>query len=171
MIKGRDLFSDLVFVASRRRLKIYLLGGKPTVSENLAKKLKGDYRKLMVKGVSGPRLDKDAKPINDKERKVYQETLDDIRKYAPHMVFVAFGAPKQEKFIADNFDKLDSRLMMAVGGSFDSYLDTSKIVNVFARIHFEWLGRLVRHPRRIMRIFRAVIVFPLLVFMQKVRKS
>lgn len=169
--KGRELFNDLILVASRRRLKVYLIGSKSGVSQNLAKKLRSDYRKIVVKGVSGPMLDKAAKPINDLEMQIYKDMLADIKKYAPHMIFVGLGAPKQEKFIVNNLAMLDSKLMMTVGGTFDSYLQSSKIINFFARIHFEWLGRLIRHPNRVVRISRAVIVFPFFVFLQKIRNK
>jgi len=169
IIKGRDLFVDLLLIASRRKFRVYLLGARAGVADKLAANLKSKYRKLRIKASSGACLDKDGKPVNADENRKYIETLSDINKFAPHIIFVALGAPKQEKFISDNLSKLNVKCMMTVGGAFDSELQPSRIINFFARIHLEWLGRLIREPQRIGRIVRAVVIFPFWVFWQKVR--
>lgn len=168
VVKGRELFNDLLLLSSRRRYRVYLLGSGNSVADKLAIRLKSKYRKLSIKSSSGPLLDKEGKPV-DGQVVSYDKSISEIRKFAPHIVFVAFGAPKQEKFIASNIGKLPVKAMMAVGGTFDYEVGKSKVVRSFARIHLEWLGRLISQPWRLPRIFRAVVVFPILVFLQKVR--
>jgi N-acetylglucosaminyldiphosphoundecaprenol N-acetyl-beta-D-mannosaminyltransferase len=82
------------------------------------------------------------------------------------IVFVNFGAPKQELFIFDNRDKfLQSRILIGVGGTFDFFTGKMRRApKVFRKIGLEWLWRFLQEPRkRAGRIYNAVIVFPLTV--------
>jgi len=68
------------------------------------------------------------------------------------LLFIAFGPPKQEKWIANNLDKVPIKVAMGVGGAFD-YLSG----NVFRApkwlrdLGMEWLFRLSLQPWRIKR--------------------
>ena len=75
------------------------------------------------------------------------------------------GAPKQEKWIAENLKKMpDVKLAIGVGGSFDFISGKVQRAPEFMRtLGFEWLWRLIIQPWRIKRIFNAVVVFPWLV--------
>lgn len=74
-----------------------------------------------------------------------------------------FGAPYQEKFIFHNIKKIPTvKLAIGLGGSFDFLTGKIKRAPKIMRfIGLEWLWRLFKQPKRIKRIFRAVIVFPL----------
>jgi N-acetylglucosaminyldiphosphoundecaprenol N-acetyl-beta-D-mannosaminyltransferase len=81
------------------------------------------------------------------------------------MLFVAFGAPNQELWIARNLAKMPSvKVAMGVGGAFDFIAGKQKRApQIFRSLGLEWLYRLMREPRRIVRIINAVVVFPFLV--------
>jgi len=81
------------------------------------------------------------------------------------ILFVALGAPKQEKWIVENLKLMPSvKLVMGVGGAFDFMAGRARRAPKFLRaIGLEWLWRLFCQPRRIIRIFKAVVVFPWLV--------
>ncbi len=84
----------------------------------------------------------------------------------PAIVFVAFGAPEQERWMRAHhalFQRLDTRLIMAVGGSFD-YL-TGRVPRAPRWMRFiggEWLFRLWQQPWRWRRQLR-LLVFMVLV--------
>ena len=80
-------------------------------------------------------------------------------------MFVALGAPKQEKWINENLKKMPSvKLAMVVGGAFDFIACQVPRAPKFLRfIVLEWLWRFFYQHWRIKRIFKAVIVFPWLV--------
>ena len=77
------------------------------------------------------------------------------------LIFCNFGAPFQEKFL--NSQKNDRiKLAVGVGGSFD-YL-TGKLKRAPKWMQFfgvEWFWRLMLQPKRIKRIFNAVVIFPI----------
>jgi len=65
------------------------------------------------------------------------------------ILFVAFGAPKQEKWICDNIQKLPVRVMMSVGGSFDVLSGrVARAPKFFQFVKGEWLFRLAIQPWR-----------------------
>jgi len=86
-----------------------------------------------------------------------------LRKVKPSVVFVAFGAPEQEKWILDHVGLLQQegvKLAMAVGGSFDVLTGKLKRAPHFwQKLGFEWLFRLIQEPnrwRRQLRLFSFV---------------
>jgi N-acetylglucosaminyldiphosphoundecaprenol N-acetyl-beta-D-mannosaminyltransferase len=94
-----------------------------------------------------------------------EHILEKIRAASPRMLFVAFGAPNQELWIARNLAKMPSvKVAMGVGGAFDFIAGKQKRApQIFRSLGLEWLYRLMREPRRIVRIINAVVVFPFLV--------
>lgn len=83
------------------------------------------------------------------------------------LLFVAFGFPKQEEWIARNLDKLPFRVAMGVGGSFDYITGKVSRAPKFLRtLGLEWAYRLVRQPWRIKRQL-ALLSFLRLVLQEK----
>jgi len=75
-----------------------------------------------------------------------------INQKKPDFLFVAFGMGKQEKFIWENWSKLDVKLAAGIGGAFDYLSGTVKRAPLWLRnAGFEWLYRLVRQPWRFSR--------------------
>lgn len=65
------------------------------------------------------------------------------------ILFVAFGAPRQETWIHSNLANIPVRVAMGVGGSFD-YISgqVSRAPFLLRLVGLEWLYRLVRQPWR-----------------------
>ena len=114
--------------------------------------------------------------LGDREDDLVKETADQLKKRYPELdiktnlketsiLFVAFGAPKQEKWIAQNLKKMSSvKLAMGVGGAFNFMAGRiRRAPKFFQRLGLEWLWRLFCQPWRIKRIFRAVVIFPWLI--------
>ncbi|MEA2098429.1 MAG: WecB/TagA/CpsF family glycosyltransferase [Patescibacteria group bacterium] len=88
-----------------------------------------------------------------------------INKAQPDIIFVAFGAPKQEEWICKNLKKMPSvKLAIGVGGSFDFISGKVKRAPlIFQKLWLEWLWRLILEPRRVGRIYNATVKFSWLV--------
>jgi N-acetylglucosaminyldiphosphoundecaprenol N-acetyl-beta-D-mannosaminyltransferase len=80
----------------------------------------------------------------------------------PDILLVAFGHPKQERWIEKHLaDFLDAKVIIGVGGTFDYWAGTISRAPKFIRaLGLEWLYRLIREPKRWKRILHAVFVFP-----------
>jgi len=153
-ISGADLMVELIARSAQKEWKVFFLGGKPSVAEKAAKRLCEIYG-FAPENFSydtGPWLDKDGNPKNRGEENIEKETINKINKFRPDILFVGFGAPKQEKWIARNLPRLEIGGAMVVGGAFDFFSGRVKRAPEFVRkMGFEWLFRLILQPWRIGR--------------------
>ena len=69
------------------------------------------------------------------------------------MLFVALGAPKQEKWLAKFQDILKPLLLMGIGGSFDVVAGKMERAPKWMQdASLEWLFRLYKQPSRLGRM-------------------
>lgn len=169
IIKGRELFLKLIDLASREKWKVFLLGGLGNEAQKAAKALIKRYPGLLIESNRGLVLTDSAQPKTKLDTVLQKEVCDRINQFSPNLLFVAFGNPKQEIWIAKNLPKLKIGGAMAVGGTLRYVAGISKLPPVWmAKLGLEWLWRLATEPKRVGRIFRAVVVFPLRVFIDKI---
>lgn len=169
-IKGRELFMDLIRLADKKSWKVFLLGGMDDEAARAASNLKSLISNLKIESNKGPTLGNDAKPVTNADKKFEIDSIHQINSYKPELLFVAFGNPKQEIWIHENLSKLNVGGAMAVGGSFRYVAGTSRLPPKWmANCGLEWLWRLITEPVRIKRIFNAFPVFPLKIWMSKLR--
>ena len=172
-IKGREVMTDLFDLADQKKLKIFLLGSTDKVNNKSLKILSEKFKNVRAKGASGPWLHENGAPASEQDKSREIDVIKKINAFKPDMLFIAFGAPKQEiwvnKFISNPPTRRASLQVggvMVVGGSLDYFSGKAKLPPAFvANLGLEWLWRLVREPSRAGRIFNAVVVFPLLVLL------
>lgn len=168
IIKGRELFSELIALAVKKNWKVFLLGGLEDEAALASRKLQIANPKLQIQYDKFVKLDQNATPVTEVDIKLQKDAIDKINKFAPDLLFVAFGNPKQEIWVHENYQKLNIGGAMAVGGAFRYAAGLSTLPPKWmAGIGLEWLYRLITEPYRIGRIWNAVIVFPLKVFLSK----
>jgi N-acetylglucosaminyldiphosphoundecaprenol N-acetyl-beta-D-mannosaminyltransferase len=142
-ISGIDLMADLCRLAAKNGWTVYLLGGWSGVAKKALAVLKKRYPGLKGWAESGPVMSLESRV------KSHQFWVKKINQKNPDLLFVGLGMGKQEKFIAANWNKLNVRLAMGVGGAFD-YLsgEISRAPKWMRDGGFEWLYRLIREPWR-----------------------
>jgi N-acetylglucosaminyldiphosphoundecaprenol N-acetyl-beta-D-mannosaminyltransferase len=146
-VTGIDLMLNLVRRAAAEGWKVYLLGAAPGVAEEAAENLRRLCPGLQVAGTCHGYF----KP--DEEQRI----VEDIKKAAPQLLFVALGAPAQEKWIDRNIERIGNVTAMGVGGSFDVIAGrVPRAPRWMQRLKIEWLGRLIREPSR----WRRMLVLP-----------
>ena len=155
-VTGTDLTIKLIQLSKAKGFSIFFLGASEESNEKTVK-----FAKKHKARVAGNYTGKPNDP----------KCLELIKKTKPDLVFVAFGAPAQELWIAKNLSKCKSvKLMIGIGGAFDFIAGTRKRApTLFQKLGIEWLYRLIQEPRRIKRIFNAVIVFPIKVFINSLK--
>ncbi len=161
-ITGTDLMEAICKECSKfftiHKHKIFLLGAEEGVAVEAKLKLQEKYPRIKIVGTySGSPQDKEMiKIINSK---------------SPHILFVAFGAPTQELWIANNIKKMPSvHLAIGVGGALNFFAGTRKRAPGFMRkLGLEWLYRLAQEPSRAKRIYNAVIKFPLRILKENLK--
>ncbi len=166
IIKGVDFIVDLCKLAEQKNYSVFFLGGGIKSARRTSEVLQSQFPNLIIKGTaSGGDVSKEG-ILQD------ENILNIISKASPDILFVAFGFPKQEKFIAKYLSKFPSiKLAMGVGGAFDFFSGKIKRAPKLLRIFgLEWMWRLIMEPRRFKRIYTAVVKFPLCFLFWKIKK-
>lgn len=168
IIKGRELFLDIVKLADEKSLKVYFVGGFKNETEKAKLELIKTYKNIQIQVSSAPNYGNNGQPLTEEDRKLHKNLISKIKMYGPDLIFVGLGAPKQEKWIFRNFFRLDVVGAMAVGGTFNYIGKTFPLPPKFIeKLGLEWLWRLIIEPRRFKRIYNAVVVFPFVIFKSK----
>lgn len=167
-IAGSDFVWDIAQLAGERGYSLYLLGAGDGVAQAAARELKITNEKLKIVGAESG-ISITPSPLMGEGRG--EGVIARIRDTAPDILLVAFGHGKQEKWIAKHLPELPSvKVAMGVGGAFDFIAGRVRRAPALFRLFgLEWLWRLIRQPWRLPRIWRAVVVFPLLVLRAKLR--
>lgn len=86
------------------------------------------------------------------EEKIDQRVSKDDNTEKLDVLFIAYGFPKQEQFMAEYISTLPVKVMIGVGGAFDYISGTvPRAPKVVRTLGFEWLFRLLLQPWRIKR--------------------
>jgi len=142
-VPGVELMGSILEYCNRARKSIYLFGGKPGVADLAAANIHEAYPNLIISGTHDGYYDA------NEELKI----LDDINEKKPDVLFVALGAPKQEKWIHMYKRTINAKVAMGVGGSMDVWAGTVKRAPVFfQKTGLEWFYRLLKQPSRIGRM-------------------
>ena len=155
-ITGVDLMKKICGVAAEKGSKVFLLGAGEGVAGLAAEKLIKKHPNLQIVGVYA------GTPKIRHEKKIVKL----INSVEPEILFVAYGAPAQEKWINRNYKNISSlRIAMGVGGAFDFIAGVKKRApKTIQKAGLEWLYRLYKQPSRFKRIINATIVFPIKIF-------
>jgi N-acetylglucosaminyldiphosphoundecaprenol N-acetyl-beta-D-mannosaminyltransferase len=156
-VTGSDGIYRLATHCAQRGYRPFLLGAAPGVAEVVAERLVAANPDLEVAGAYA----------GSPDPKDEDDILDRVRATAPDLLFVAYGVPVEEKWIARNQARLGVPVMIGVGGSFDFVAGLTKRAPVWMRrMGLEWLHRLIREPWR-WRRQSALPRFVVLVLRQK----
>ncbi|HUQ41439.1 MAG TPA: WecB/TagA/CpsF family glycosyltransferase [Candidatus Limnocylindrales bacterium] len=152
-VPGRLLVARLVPELASRGLGLFLLGAAPGVAERAADALRASSPTLRIAGCFAGSAEDDA------------ETVSRVAAAAADVVLVAYGMPKQERWIARNLPSLPTvKLAIGVGGVFDQLAGVQKVAPPLVhRVGLEWLWRLAREPsrwrrQRVLPLFAALVV-------------
>lgn len=115
----------------------------PGIAEKTRDNLKNIFQNIKIVGVHDGYLDENSE----------REVIEEINRLQPNVLFVATGAPRQEKWIYNNRNKLKVDVATGQGGTFDYEAGRIKRAPVWIqKIGMEWLWRLILEPSRIVRM-------------------
>lgn len=167
-VAGSDFFLTLSEMAEKSGgLRYFFLGSNSYVLERIRTRLRDDYPSLEICGMYSP-------PYKDEFDEHDNEVMINLVNQAkPDVLWVGMTAPKQEKWIYQNRNRLSVPCIAAIGAVFDFYAGTIERPSLFwQRLGLEWLRRLLREPRRLWkRNLISMPIFLLWVFREKLRKT
>lgn len=141
-VAGIDLFEQLLGVADREHLRVFLLGARPDVLAQVEREIAVRWPGVVVAGSrDGYFTDAEA-----------DEVADQIAGCAPDLLFLGMTTPKKELFIGRYGERLGVPVQHGVGGSFDVLAGvTARAPRVWQRCGMEWAYRVAQEPRRLWR--------------------
>ena len=150
-VTGIDTAYELLRIAERKGLSVFLLGAERGVAEEAKRRLCRALPRLCVCGAHHGYFDKS---VSSRENKAI---LQKINQCSPDILFVCFGFPYQEKWIMQNRSALPHvKIFMGLGGSLDVWAGKVKRAPaVFRKCGLEWLWRCALQPKRFLRLFSA----------------
>ena len=152
-VPGPDLMPRIFELSERKGYRHYFYGSRQETLEKLKRKLLDQYPYLQIAGMYSP-------PFRDLTREEDQEIMERVNKAKPDFIWVALGAPKQEKWMHAHKDKV-SGVMVGVGAAFDFSAGTVKRAPKWMQeLCLEWLYRIIQDPKRLIsRYFNTNVSF------------
>jgi N-acetylglucosaminyldiphosphoundecaprenol N-acetyl-beta-D-mannosaminyltransferase len=151
-VTGSDGVPLIAERAAREGWRLFLLGAAPGVAEKAATILTQKNPGLQIVGTYAGSPD----PTEE------DTIIHLVNSSGAQILLVAYGAPRQDIWIARNRERLNVQVAMGVGGTFDFIAGiVPRAPRWMRRVALEWLYRLYKQPwrwRRMLRLPRFVWV-------------
>ncbi|MBM68592.1 MAG: glycosyltransferase [Haliea sp.] len=132
-----DCLPELLTMAERSSLRLFYFGGSPTSVEHARKWIKGQWPELHIQLLNGYVADN-------------TEVVAQINAFAPDLLLVGLGMPKQESWILQQRTQLKAGILLQAGGTLDYYSgEQAQPPASWSQRGFGWLYRLLHDPRRL----------------------
>lgn len=146
-----DWIRPLLAHAQQKSWRVFYLGSRPGVAEKGAAILKTEFPGLSLETAHGYF---DAQRESAENRAV----VETINRFAPDLLLVGMGMPRQERWIYENRGALDASAIFNVGGLMDYVAgETPTPPRWIGRVGIEWFFRLSSDP---VRLWRRYLVEP-----------
>jgi len=146
-ISGYQFFERYCEQLSKEGLSCFFLGGiNEKLILDLIENLKKNFKNIKIAGYYIP-------PFVEKiEGKLNEEIISKINEAKPDVVWVGVSAPKQEIWIYENLEKINTYMACGVGAVFDFYSKRIKRApNLLQEMGLEWFYRIICEPRRLLK--------------------
>lgn len=161
---GPDIFAKYI----KENCKQYFLGN---TEENL-KRLKTMFLDF---GYNITQFKFESLPFRNVEDFDYSKIATNIKEFAPDIIWVSLGAPKQEIFISKLYPFIEKGILFAIGAAFNLFLgekENKRAPGIMRNMHLEWLYRTIQEPRRVgKRALSYLILLPILIFKELKRTN
>ncbi len=139
-VPGIDFAEALLAALAQRGGSVFLFGSDRGAVRRAAGRLSRRYPGLRIAGLCDG---------------YGGDPAEQIRSADPDFAAVCLGSPKQELWMAENAPRLKAGLLAGLGGSIDLWAGRgTRAPRWMRRAGLEWLGRLLREPRRAGRMLR-----------------
>jgi N-acetylglucosaminyldiphosphoundecaprenol N-acetyl-beta-D-mannosaminyltransferase len=144
-VTGSDGVPLIAERAARENWRLFLLGAAPGVAERAAAQLVEAYPGLQIAGTYA------GSPAESEEDEIIRR----VNASGTDILLVAYGAPRQDMWIARHRERLRVGVAMGVGGTFDFIAGVvPRAPRWMRQLALEWLYRLIRQPWRWRRMLR-----------------
>jgi exopolysaccharide biosynthesis WecB/TagA/CpsF family protein len=151
-VAGSDLVPQLLNRAERLGWRVFFLGGEPRALTQAIRNVEARHPNIQIAGSYSP-------PFAPLDKMDHEGICERVREAQPDLLLVSFGCPKQEKWIARNYEALGVPVSIGVGATIDFLAGTVKRAPRWMQvIGMEWIFRLAQEPRRLLRRYSTDLV-------------
>lgn len=145
-VTGADLMPAVCAAAAERGLSIFMMGAAEGVAIEAKRRLEETYPGIRIVGVYSP-------PFGFERDEVESQKIENMILSAnADIIFVGLGAPKQEKWIFQNYQKFSKGIFLGIGASIDFCAGNVKRAPTWVQNSgFEWVYRMLQEPRRLVK--------------------
>lgn len=142
-VTGSDMVFHLFEHCSRDGRRIFLLGSDDETLSKVTGILKERYPGMEIAGWLAPPI----APIHDWPN---EQILQQLKTTKPHLLLVAVGCPKQERWIFQHYREAGVPLSIGIGASLD-FISGKQIRSPkwMQKSGLEWVWRLITDPKRL----------------------
>lgn len=145
-VTGLDLLPQYIQRCYQKGHSQFFLGAKEGVGELLRKESEKKYPGINIKGVYSPPF---AEEFEEAEN---EKMIALINVAAPDILWVSLTAPKQDRWIAKHFDRLNVHIAIGIGGAFEVAAGTINRAPIWMQKNgLEWFYRFYKEPKRLFR--------------------
>ncbi len=142
-IMGPDLMTEVFTSPQARARRHFFLGGTQPTLDAMMANLKARFPGLNAVGSLSPPF----RAMSPEEKAAQNKTILDA---APDYLWICFGAPKQEYWMAENHTLFPKSLLIGIGAGFAYHAGELRRAPVWAqKMALEWLWRLLQDPKRL----------------------
>jgi N-acetylglucosaminyldiphosphoundecaprenol N-acetyl-beta-D-mannosaminyltransferase len=125
--------------------KHFLLGGKQSTLDKLITSFAKRFHKVAIVGNHSP-------PFGEWPEDEFETIVQKIQISGANLIWVSFGCPKQEHWIADNKHRLPPGVYFGIGAAFAFHAgEVRQAPPLIQRIGMEWAYRMAMEPRRLFK--------------------
>jgi exopolysaccharide biosynthesis WecB/TagA/CpsF family protein len=151
-VAGSDLVPQLLTRATEQNWSVFFLGGQEQVLQMAMEKLQKQHPSLRIAGGYSP-------PFAPLDTMDHDGICARIRETKPDVLLVSFGCPKQEKWIARNYEAAGVPVCIGVGATIDFLAGSVKRAPLWMQVAgMEWIFRLAQEPRRLLKRYATDLV-------------
>lgn len=166
-IAGYDLFIHLACQLNNTSGKCFFLGASAATLNKIKEKITCEYPCIETAFYSPPYKTEFTETEN-------QAMTDAVNSFFPDVLFVGMTAPKQEKWVYANKDKINAKIICTIGAVFDFYAGTVKRpAGFWINLKLEWFIRFVKEPRRLWKrylVYSPMFFIDLLIYLLRIKK-
>jgi len=164
-IAGYDLFVYLMNELEEKEGKCFFFGSSTATLQIIKNKLKVDFPSVKMEYLSPPFKES----LSDEENEKFVSA---INEFDPDVLFVGMTAPKQEKWVYQNKEKLNIKIIASIGAVFDFYAGNVKRPSKFwIDLGLEWFIRFLQEPKRLFKRNLYSILFVIKILITKLKNK
>ena len=132
-------------------VKHFFLGNSEENLKRLKQAIEKKYPGTIIAGMISPPF----KPMKEWDNERFAQLINDAK---PDYIWVGLGAPKQERWMNENCQKMQTGIMFGIGAGFDYMAGNTKHAPQWMKnFALEWLFRLLQEPKRLWKRYLKTI--------------